>query len=769
MKLIKYLTLTSLLLNTFILIAKENVNDCEDSPQGTYTLSIQELVPIKCNGGTGTLRANITVTSGSVTGIAYSWSGGGNTRDVVKAAGTYTVTVTSTNSSSKTATFTILEPELLNVKFTFINDIHPCVSSNGSVQVKIEGGTIPYKLQLLNASNSSIIQEKTNFTGSIHSFSVPAGSYKIKAIDANLCTDLFASTNTLIATTKQFTNAGITTTPATCFQSINGILHSTPEQIIPGITSEFDFDIYDANGNFVDFDNNETTVDIGDLKAGTYTLEVQMDECACPKLIKTFVITQPSQLTNQGSINNVDCFNNSTGTITNFPNGGNGAYNYAWNTGATTKDLNNIIAGTYTVTVTDSKNCTTIPSSQIFVVTQPNQLTNIGTLVTPIQCFGSANGQFHNQTSGGTGAHTYSWSDGSKLGHRLDMKAGTYTLTVSDQKNCKTNPEIQTFIIPQPDQLTVQSSVTDVDCFGGSTGKIILNPIGGNGGYLYRWEHGNFPTTKDVTGLKKGNYSVRVQDKNNCQSIPQPILFTINEPDKIENNGFLIKDVLCFGQRNGEITQAIQGGIIPYNYLWNDGNTLANRDKLLKGNYSCKITDKNKCISNFSYTINEPKALIQIAETIVPQGPQKKGSIFIVTSGGKGQYFYDWTGPNGFKASSEDIFELSQGEYTLSVQDENGCVNEKKYTVPFSTATYDVEFKDVYYVQHSDRIMFKNVKVNQDYNLQLIKSDGSLIRTTQINSINGEIVMDTNSLSAGIYIIQLNNIKHSYNVKVIIY
>ena len=97
MKLIKYLILTSLLLNTFILTAKENVNDCEASPQGTYTLSIQELVPIKCNGGTGTLRANITVTSGTVTGIAYSWSGGGNTKDVVKAAGTYTVTVTSTN------------------------------------------------------------------------------------------------------------------------------------------------------------------------------------------------------------------------------------------------------------------------------------------------------------------------------------------------------------------------------------------------------------------------------------------------------------------------------------------------------------------------------------------------------------------------------------------------------------------------------------------------------------------------------------------------
>lgn len=766
MKIIKYLILTSLLFSSFLLTAKENVDNCEESPLGTYTLSIQELVPIKCNGGTGTLRANITVTSGSVTGIAYSWSGGGNTRDVVKAAGTYTVTVTSTNSSSKTATFTILEPELLNVKFTFINDIHPCVSSNGSVQVKIEGGTIPYKLQLLNASNSNIIQEKTNFTGSIHSFSVPAGSYKIKAIDANLCTDLFASTNTLIATTKQFTNAGITTTPATCFQSINGILHSTPEQIIPGITSEFDFDIYDANGNFVDFDNNETTVEIGDLKAGTYTLEVQMDECACPKLIKTFVITQPSQLTNQGSIINVDCFNNSTGKVTNTTTGGNGGYTYAWSNGTNSKDLTNVKAGTYSLTISDSKNCETNPKVQSFTITQPTQLSNTST-ITNAECFAGTTGKILNMTTGGNGGYKYIWNTGATSKDLLNIKAGTYTLTTTDSKNCETNPKVQSIIVTEPKIVEPKGIITDVDCFNNSTGKINLNPVGGNGGYKYSWSTG--ATTQNISGLKIGTFKVSVTDSKNCKTDPIAYEYIINQPDKIENTGSLTKDILCFGQRNGEITQAIQGGVSPYTYLWNDGNTLADRDKLLKGNFSCKITDKNNCVSNFTYTINEPKALIQLAETIVPQGPQQKGSIFIVTSGGKGQYFYDWTGPNGFKASSEDIFELVQGEYTLSIQDENGCVNEKKYIVPFSTATNDNEFKDVYYTQYPDRIMFKNVKVNQDYNLQLIKSDGSLIRTTQINSINGEIVMDTNSLSAGIYIIQLNNTKHSYSVKVIIY
>ena len=767
MKLIKYLILTSLLLNTFILTAKENVNDCEASPQGTYTLSIQELVPIKCNGGTGTLRANITVTSGTVTGIAYSWSGGGNTKDVVKAAGTYTVTVTSTNSSSKTASITIIEPEILSVEFTYVNDKHPCVNGNGIIQIRAEGGIKPYKLQLLNASNLNIVQEKTNVNGLFTNFNAPAGTYKIKVIDVNLCTNLFSSTKTLINSTKQFTNAGLLSTPTTCFQSIDGILQSTPEQIIPGITCEFDFEIRDVNGNYVHGGSNESTyTEDEDLKAGSYSLEVEMKDCVCPNLIKTFVITQPTQLTNQGSINNVDCFNNSTGKVTNTTTGGNGGYTYTWSNGTNSKDLTNVKAGTYSLTVSDSKNCETNPKVQSFTITQPTQLSNTST-ITNAECFAGTTGKILNMTTGGNGGYKYIWNTGATSKDLLNIKAGTYTLTTTDSKNCETNPKVQSIIVTEPKIVEPKGIITDVDCFNNSTGKINLNPVGGNGGYKYAWSTG--ATTQNISGLKIGTFKVSVTDSKNCKTDPIAYEYIINQPDKIENTGSLTKDILCFGQRNGEITQAIQGGVSPYTYLWNDGNTLADRDKLLKGNFSCKITDKNNCVSNFTYTINEPKALIQIAETIVPQGPQKKGSIFIVTSGGKGQYFYDWTGPNGFKASSEDIFDLSQGEYTLSVQDENGCVNEKKYTVPFSTAIHDVEFKGVYYVQHSDRILFKNVKPNQEYNLQLIKSDGSLISNTQLNSLNGEIVMDTKSISPGIYIIQLNNTKHSYNVKVIIY
>ena len=117
-----------------------------ECPQGTYTLSIQIVNPILCNGGQALLRANVVVTSGTVTGIQYSWSGGGNTKDVNKPSGSYTVTVTSTNSASQTATIVVSQPSLIGV--SGILPSHSCFTdNNGQINIfDLNGGTSPYTI-----------------------------------------------------------------------------------------------------------------------------------------------------------------------------------------------------------------------------------------------------------------------------------------------------------------------------------------------------------------------------------------------------------------------------------------------------------------------------------------------------------------------------------------------------------------------------------------------------------------------------------------------
>lgn len=583
-----------------------NSSECK-SPHGTFKLSIQELSPIRCFNGATNLKALITVTSGTVTGLQYSWSGGGNTQTILKFAGTYTVTVTSTNSGSKTATYTLTEPDEITISELEVKDA--CYGGYGQVKLQgVNGGVLPITFFILN-SQGQILYSAFLFSNKIpYMGNYPPGKYKIKINDSNGC--LFIEDIEIKSTTKAFTNAGIVPSPVSCYQSIDGKYVSTPEQIIPGVTKNFDWVLKDVNGIIIDTDCCNPSSSKDDLKAGTYTLEITMNQCLCPKLVKSFTITQPTQL------------------------------------------------------------------------------------------------------------------------------------VFSGQK-------------------------TDVDCFSNATGNIILTTSGGNGGYKYEWNTG--ATSKDLIGLKIGSYHVSVTDSKNCKATPSSLSFTINQPDIIENSGFVIKDVPCFSQRNGEIIQNIKGGISPYSYSWVDGSQLANRDQLLKGMYSCIITDKNKCISNFNYMVNEPKELIQSVDTILPYTSMQKGAINIDVTGGFGQYFFDWSGPNGYKASSEDIFDLMQGDYTLSIQDENGCVNEKKYTVPLLTSASDNEFKSIYFIQYSDRILFKNITIGHTYTARVIKADGSLIHGSSVLSSNGELQMDTKHLSSGIYFVQLSNLSHSYSFKVNIF
>ncbi|MBK8405012.1 MAG: hypothetical protein IPL25_13295 [Saprospiraceae bacterium] len=62
----------------------------------------------------------------------------------------------------------------------------------------------------------------------------------------------------------------------------------------------------------------------------------------------------------------------------------------------------------------------------------------------------------------------------------------------------------------------------------------------------------------------------------------------------------------------------------------------------------------NKCKSTFTYTINEPDELIQTVDTIIAQTTIKKGAIILKVEGGYGQYYFDWSGPNGFKVGTRD-------------------------------------------------------------------------------------------------------------------
>src|SRR5262249_26476716 len=118
------------------------------------------------------------------------------------------------------------------------------------------------------------------------------------------------------------------------------------------------------------WNSGATTEDLSGLGAGTYSVTVT-DANGCSATASA-VVTQPTQLAASASPTNILCFRNQTGSVNLTVSGGNTAYTFHWNNGATTEDLSGLGAGTFSVTVTDANGCSATASA---VVTQPTQLT----------------------------------------------------------------------------------------------------------------------------------------------------------------------------------------------------------------------------------------------------------------------------------------------------------------------------------------------------------------------------------------------------------
>ena len=92
--------------------------------------------------------------------------------------------------------------------------------------------------------------------------------------------------------------------------------------------------------------------------------------------------------------------------------------------------------------------------------------------------------------------------------------------------------------------------------------------------------------------------------------------------------------------------------------------------------YTLDITDNNACLFVDTIFITEPNPLVVYSAVVTPVScfGNNDGSIEIINiTGGVRPFIYSWTGPNGFTAITENIFNLEAGTYSLTITDVNGC------------------------------------------------------------------------------------------------
>ncbi len=450
-----------------------------------------------------------------------------------------------------------------------------------------------------------------------------------------------------------------TVTNVTCFGSNNGSATITASP-----AGSYTYAWSPSGGNAATANN---------LSPGTYTVTAT-NSGGC-STSQTITITQPTALTTGSSQVDVTCNGANTGSATVTPAGGSPTYTYAWSpSGGNAGTANNLSAGTYTCTITDSHGCIL---TQSFTITSPSAIA-LATSSTPSTC-GNPNGSATVVANGGVGPYNYSWApSGGNLATASNLMGGSYTCTVTDANGCVNTATVN---IPNTSAPTASIAFTNVLCSGGNTGSATVTPAGGTGPYQYAWSPsgGNAATENNLVA---GSYTCTVTDANGCVVTAST---TITEPQVVSITAPLCTPPTCFNGNNGSASVTVSGGIGPYSYAWSpSGGNSATANNLTAGSYTCTVTDANGCTMTATATITQPPALTttfsQVDELC---NGANTGSATVTPAGGTPGYSYAWA-PSGGNLSTASS--LTAGNYTCTITDANSCVLTQSFIITEPTA-----------------------------------------------------------------------------------
>lgn len=572
-------------------------------------------------------------TSGGVGLMTFLWSNGATTFIVNNlSVGTYTVTVTDEIGCTASSTETIeLSPEGVWVDIT-VTHVSCFNGDNGSATAVVNTGVAPYTYTWSNGGDTPTISNLT------------AGDYTISVTDVNGCIGIFTTTITqpteLIATT--------TSTNTTC-----ALATGTAMVTATGGTQDYTYL----------WNNGQTTQNIIGLLAGTYTATVT-DANGCTAVSSTTITDMDLVIVTTVSTTDPSGPGASDGAI-DIEVGGGSSYTYSWSNGATTQDIMDLMAGCYTVTVTDGSGvCAAIDTICIGCMLNLNVMTtnndcintNIGTATATVTSNCSIT------------SYTYNWTTGTGVSVGTtqtisDLLDGTYLVTVTDANGFTVTGS---GVVTGSGGITSTANGTNVICNGDGNGTATGNGLGGSSTFTYMWS--NNEITQTITNLTAGIYTVTVTDESTtCTSVSQ---VTITEPPVITITASTSSPTTTGGS-DGSVDLTVTGGTSPYTYLWSNGATTENISGLIVGCYTVTVTDSNDCTATEEYCINPP---CTISATTVGTNPSvaggSDGSIDLTVTGGTLPFTYLWS--NG--ETTEDIFNLSQGCYTVTVIDAGSCI-----------------------------------------------------------------------------------------------
>ncbi len=620
---------------------------------------------------------------------SFIWNTGDSTNQIsISESGTYTINLTDENGCRDSFSIDIIsfpEPEV-----EIMGEPEFCTGENTMLFIEGDFADISW-------SNNESSSEVVISTPGLYSVTITDNNGCI-ASDSLIIEELELPQPEIIGDTNICVGEQSTLSLNEVFESYNWSTGENTDQIVVNETGTYSVTVTASNGCINSADLNltvnelpvieftgsttfctgfSTTISIGDFaeinwstgettpsinidEEGTYTVSV-VDENGC-QAQGSITITEDEEL--QPTITGATGFCPGENTVLDV---GEGFNTYLWNDGQTSSSITVEIPGVYSVTVTDADGCSGNTSVEVEEFPGPEPEITGDELV----CFGESTELSLNQAF-----ENYSWSTGENQASITINESGNYSVTVTDENNCEGTASFE-FEVKDEIEITISG---DFEICDGESAEWSV----GDDFESYNWSDGT--ESPSVMLTNQGSYSITVTDIDGCTGEATAELI-VNELPMVDAG--VDQEINCL------VSSVFIGeGVAPeadLEYVWintETGEPLG--DGIIQeitdaGIFELRVTNTiTSCTtSDFVEVTLDPTDINSIAvDGIDPLCFNENSGTIIIENvvGGTSPYTYTI---NQVESESPEFTNLGEGEFMITVTDDNGCFKDTVITLSY--------------------------------------------------------------------------------------